>query len=236
MATFAEVFDNLGGGLRIAGNLISQPITRSHFRFWGARQEDRQRTLPGDERVPNSIVTTTLATTINAPASEVWGWIAQLGQERGGMYSYELLENFVRCQMHNADRVVPEWEMQVGDRMRMGPQGYPVNQVVALERNRWLLMAGADLKTGIADPPPQPGQTTYVNYTWVLYLDEQPDGTTRLISRTRLDYAPRTFGFKLMWEVFTDPIGCAMTRKMLLTIKQRVEQLSRKSLSQTMAV
>ena len=36
--------------------------------------------------------------------------------------------------MHNADRVVPEWEMKVGDQMRMGPQGYPVNQVVALER------------------------------------------------------------------------------------------------------
>jgi hypothetical protein len=29
-----------------------------------------------------------------------------------------------------------------------------------------------------------------------------------------------------MWEVFTDPIGCVMTRKMLLTIKQRGEQLN----------
>jgi len=26
-----------------------------------------------------------------------------------------------------------------------------------------------------------------------LYLDERPDGTTRLIARTRLAYAPRTF-------------------------------------------
>lgn len=224
MATVHEILDNLGGVLRIAGNLISQPITRSHFRFWGATQSDRQRTLPGDERVPNPIVTTTLAITIAAPASAVWGWIAQLGQERGGMYSYELLENIAKCKMRNADRVVPAWEMKVGDRMRMGPQGYPVNQVIALERGRWLLMAGADLKTGIAAPLPQPGQTEYVNYTWVLYLDEQLDGTTRLISRTRLDYAPRTFGFKLIWEVFTDPIGCVMTRKMLLTIKQRVAQ------------
>lgn len=224
MATLHEILDNLGGALRIAGNLISQPITRSHFRFWGATQADKQRTLPGDERVPNPIVLTTMAITINAAASEVWPWIAQLGQERGGMYSYELLENLARCQMRNADRVVPEWEMQVGDQMCMGPQGYPVNQVIALERGRWLLMAGADLKTGIAAPLPQPGQTDYVNYTWVLYLDERPDGTTRLISRTRLDYAPRTFGFKLIWEVFTDPIGCVMTRKLLLTIKQRVEQ------------
>jgi hypothetical protein len=225
MATLHEILDNLGGALRIAGNLVTQPVTRSHYRFWGATNEERERILPGDERVPNSIVTTTLAITIDAPASAVWPWVAQLGQERGGMYSYELLENIARCQMHNADHIVPEWEMQVGDQMRMGPQGYPVNQVVALEHGHWLLMAGADLKTGIADPLPQPGQTTYVNYAWVLYLDEQPDGTTRLISRTRLDYAPRTFAFKLIWEVFTDPIGCVMTRKMLLTIKQRVEQL-----------
>jgi hypothetical protein len=88
-------------------------------------------------------------------------------------------------------------------------------------------MVGADLKTGIADPLPQPGQTTSINYGWVLYLADRPDGTTRLISRTRLDYAPRTFAFKLIWEVFTDPIGCVMTRKMLLTIQQRVEQSQR---------
>jgi hypothetical protein len=107
---------------------------------------------------------------------------------------------------------------------------------VALERGRWLLMAGADLKTGIAAPLPQPGQATYINYTWVLYLDARPDGTTRLISRTRLVYAPRTFAAKLMWEVFTDPIGCVMTRKMLLTIRQRAEQAHQQAVPQTAAV
>ena len=86
MATLHEILDNLGGALRIAGNLILQPITRSHYRFWGATKEDKQRTLPGDERVPDPMVLTTLAITINAPASEVWPWVAQLGQERGGMY------------------------------------------------------------------------------------------------------------------------------------------------------
>ena len=236
MATLHEILDNLGGALRIAGNLISQPLTRSHFRHWGATEEELRRQLPGDERVPAPNIFTTMAITINAPANSVWPWVAQLGQERGGMYSYELLENLARCQMRNAERVVPEWEMQVGDQMRMGPPGYPVNQVVALERGHWLLMAGADFKTGIADPLPQPGQTTYTNYAWVLYLGERPDGTTRLISRTRLAYAPPAFAAKLMWEVITDPLGCTMTRKMLLTMKQRAEQLNRQPLTQTTAV
>jgi hypothetical protein len=236
MATSYEILDNIGGALRIAGNLILQPVTRSHYRRWGATDDEMRRTLPGDERVPAPNVTTTLAVTIHAPASEVWPWMAQIGQERGGLYSYELLENLARCRIHNADRIVSEWELKVGDQMRMGPPGYPVNQVVALEHGRWLLMAGADFKTGVAEPLPQPGQTTYTNYAWVLYLDEQPEGTTRLIARTRLAYAPRTFAAKLMWDVITDPLGCTMMRKMLLTIKQRVEQLNRRSTPQTTAV
>jgi hypothetical protein len=223
MANLKEVFDNLGGAVRIAGYLIFRPLVKARYHNWGATADDLTRSLPGDERVPCSMVTNNLAVTIHAKAADVWPWVAQLGQERGGMYSYELLENLVGCKMRNADRVHPEWEMKVGDLMRMGPPNYPVDQVVALERGHWLLMAGANPKTGAVDPI-EPGQATYTNYTWLLYLDERPDGTTRLISRSHLDYAPRTFGFKLIWEVFTDPIGCVMTRKMLLTIKQRAEQ------------
>jgi hypothetical protein len=57
----------------------------------------------------------------------------------------------------------------------------------------------------------------------VFFLEERPDGTTRLITRNHLDYAPRTYALKLTWEWFTDPIGFVMTRKMLLGIKQRAE-------------
>ena len=149
MATLYEVLDNFGGALRIAGNLIFQPITRAHYRCWGATNDEVRRALPGDERVPHPQITTTLGITIHAPASDVWPWLAQLGQERGGMYSYELLENLARCQMHNAERIVPEWEMKVSDQMRMGPPGYPVNQVIALERGRWLLMAGPISRRGL---------------------------------------------------------------------------------------
>ncbi|MFN8595093.1 MAG: hypothetical protein U0559_02790 [Anaerolineae bacterium] len=226
MANIKEVLENIGGAGRIGGYIILRPLIKARYQNWGATAEDKTRPLPGDERVSQPLVTNNLAITINAKAADVWPWIAQLGQERGGMYSYELLENLIGCKMHNAEQVKPEWEMKVGDLMRMGPPNYPVDQVVALERGHWLLMAGANPKTGVVDPI-LPGQTTYTNYTWLLYLDERPDGTTRLISRSHLDYAPRSFGFKLIWEVFTDPIGCVMTRKMLLTIKQRVEQSKR---------
>ncbi len=160
MTTIKDVLENIGGALLIAGNIVLQPSTRTHYRRWGATDDEVKRPLPGDERVPNPLTTSTLAVTIHAPACEVWPWVAQIGQERGGLYSYELLENLARCKMRNANRIVPEWELQVGDLMRMGPPGYPVNGVISLERGHWLLMAGADLKTGIVDPLPQPGQTT----------------------------------------------------------------------------
>ncbi len=223
MTTVKDVFENLGGAALIAGSIILRPLVRRRYSRWGATEAEVNGSLPGDERVPRSLVTTDAAITIKTQAVDVWPWIAQLGQERGGMYSYELLENLIGCKMRGVDRVHPEWGMKVGDLMRMGPPGYPVDQVVALERNHWLLMAGADPKTGQAPPLPQPGDTAYVNATWLLYLNEQSDGTTRLISRNRLDYAPRSFGLKLIWEVFTDPIGCVMSRKMLLTIKRLAE-------------
>lgn len=222
MTNAIELIDNLAGATMIGGTVILRPLLASRFRRWNTSGGETTRALPGDERVPAPLVTQTLAVTINAPPASVWPWIAQIGQERGGMYSYELLENLARCQMHNADRVVPEWELQVGDLVRLGPPGYPVHKVVGLERGRWLLLAGADIKTGEVSLP-QPGQAEYTNYSWVFYLQDRRDGATRLITRNHLDYAPRTFALKLVWEWFTDPIGFVMIRKMLLEIKKRAE-------------
>lgn len=223
MATLVDVLDNAGGAAMIAGTVILRPLLQNRYRRWHTSGDEATRTLPGDERVPNPLVTQTLAVTIDASPASVWPWLAQIGQERGGLYSYELLENIARCQMRNAVRIVPAWELRVGDLVRLGPPGYPVHQVVGLERGRWLLLAGADIKTGQAPELPKAGQTTYTNYSWVFYLHELSNGATRLITRNRLDYAPRSFGLRLMWEWFTDPIGFVMTRKMLLGIKQRAE-------------
>ena len=41
---------------------------------------------------------------MRAAAAEVWPWIAQLGQGRGGFYSYDILENLLGCDIHSADR------------------------------------------------------------------------------------------------------------------------------------
>ena len=219
MTSFTEILENAGGALMIIGTVIFRPLLVSRYRRWNTIGDETTRNLPGDERVPTPLVTQTLAVTILTSPASVWPWLAQIG-----MYSYELLENIARCQMHNADSIVPEWELQVGALVRLGPPGYPVHKVVDMEHGRWLLLAGADLKTGEVPDLPTPGQAEYTNYSWVFFLQERPDGSTRLITRNHLDYAPRSFALKMIWEWFTDPIGFVMTRKMLLEIKQRAEK------------
>lgn len=71
---------------------------------WGASDAEVQMTFPGDIYIDSSSVTSTRAITIQAPVSQVWPWVLQLGQERGGFYSYTFFENLFGANMVNADR------------------------------------------------------------------------------------------------------------------------------------
>jgi hypothetical protein len=101
---------------------------------------------------------TTWAVTIHAPPAAIWPWIVQMGQGRGGLYSYELLENLAGSDLHNADRIHPEWQhLAVGDAIRPVPEGYlgladsPKYTVAAIEPNRFLVLDG--FVTFVLSPP-----------------------------------------------------------------------------------
>jgi hypothetical protein len=51
---------------------------------WGATGEERAATLAGDDLIPTPDLTATRAITVGTSADQVWPWIAQLGQGRGG--------------------------------------------------------------------------------------------------------------------------------------------------------
>ncbi len=147
MAKAKEILESIGAAFMIFGTIVLRPFLRLRYCRWGAKDDEVKRALPGDERMPHPMTEKLQAITISAPAHDVWPWIAQIGQERGGLYSYELLENMIGCKMRSADRIVPEWALQAGDDVRFGPKGYPVQKVIAVEPNRSLVMAGADPKT-----------------------------------------------------------------------------------------
>jgi hypothetical protein len=66
---------------------------------WGAELEDEKREVPGGELLPNEGTPILHAVTIDAPVEKVWPWLAQLGQDRAGFYSYGWLENLAGCEM-----------------------------------------------------------------------------------------------------------------------------------------
>ena len=66
----------------------------------------------------------THAVAIDASADRVWRWVIQMGQGRGGMYSYDWLENLLRLDMHSADRIDPALQLlALGDEIRLVPEG-----------------------------------------------------------------------------------------------------------------
>jgi hypothetical protein len=79
-------------------------ILRRRCLRWAASDEEVGAALPGDELVPHADLTATRAITVRTLPDGVWPWIVQLGQGRGGFYSYDLLENLAGCDIHSADR------------------------------------------------------------------------------------------------------------------------------------
>lgn len=59
------------------------------MRSWGATIVEQTRTLPGDELVAQAGVQITQALAVAAPVEEIRSRLAQIGQDRGGFYSYE---------------------------------------------------------------------------------------------------------------------------------------------------
>jgi len=183
-----------------------------HLR-WGATTGETTRSLPGDELLKTPKQTATRAVTIEAPADEVWPWLVQIGQGRGGFYSYDYLENLIGCDIHNADRILPEFQqLAVGDKVRLGKEGYPFYTVAAIEPKKYLLLRGGDPE----EEPPT------VEDFWLFYLDEIDADTTRLIARNQRDYEPTVANF-IIWQVITEPLHFLMEQKMLRGVKSRVE-------------
>jgi hypothetical protein len=106
------------------------PVAAAHallpwYRRWGTRDDERAAPLPGDDIVGRARTDYTMAITILATPSEIWPWLIQMGQGRGGFYTHEWIENLLGADIHNADRIVSRWQQfAVGDIVRLTPNPY----------------------------------------------------------------------------------------------------------------
>lgn len=202
------------GAALMAVHLAFGPILHRWRTRWGATSFEVRQHLPGDDLVPSPTWSYNHAITIKAPRATVWQWLVQLGQGRGGFYSYEGLENLVGCDIHNVTEIRPELQhLEVGETIRMQPDGFGP-KVMMLKPARALVLGGA---------PDPTGSTA----TWAFYLLSCADGTTRLIERGR-HAVGRGLAARLGWGPYLiDPIGFVMSRRMLKTIKRLAEGSAR---------
>jgi hypothetical protein len=197
-------------------------LWRSRMLRWGATQEEFRLSLPGDQLIGEPVLCTTRATLIDAPPEKIWPWLAQMGQGRGGFYSYEWLENLVGLDIHNSDRIIPELqELKPGDLIPFW-RGAGVN-VVEMEPDRLLLLAGT-LTPGKGTQA-EAGTRAEVGGTWVFSLERAGSGVTRLVIRTRVAPFPPTWLSKVLVRLLLEPAHFIMERRMLLGIKERAEAL-----------
>ncbi len=170
---------------------------RPLHRRWGTTAEERAKRLPSDDAVPHPERRLTRAITVYAPVQVVWPWLAQLGQDRGGFYSYDWLENLAGCNIHSADRIHPEWQQRVvGDKVMLAPS-------LGMEVNVF-----------------EPNRTMVLQQWWGFNLEAVDAQTTRFYARS-YDMA---YPVQLLYILFIEIPHLIMEHRMMYGIKRRAEQ------------
>jgi hypothetical protein len=185
-------------------------VARRRLLRWGATDAEVGRSLTGDELVPVPDLAATRAITIRAGVDDVWPWIVQLGQGRGGFYSYDGLENLAGCDIHSALQINPDWQhVDVGDAVRLAPE--LALTVAVIKPPRSLVLHGGSLP-GAATAP--------YEFSWTFDLSPVSETTTRLVVRER--YAYTRWWARFVAEPVTI-VSFVMSHRMLRGIRDRAE-------------
>lgn len=210
MSSTARVLRTLTGGAALTAGYV---LARQRALRLGATQVERSVGLPGDELLPEADLVATRAITVRAPASAVYPWLLQLGQGRGGFYSYDALENLFGLDIHSADRIDPELqELAVGDPVRLAE---PVALTVArLDPDHAVVLHG--------DGPPLPDEDVPpFAFVWSFVLRPGPlPDTTRLMVRERYAYLEPWARLEVEGASW---VSTLMTERMLRGIRDRAE-------------
>lgn len=167
---------------------------------WGAIDEEVARPMPGDDLVASPTFNATRAVTVMARPEEIFPWIAQLGFDRAGWYSYDWIDNLGRP---SANVILPQFQgLRAGDLIPLYREmGFRVREI---EPPRYMLWVSTDS-----------------SWCWGLY--PAADGSTRLITRVRLTY--RWLSPSILFSPILDAGEIIMMRKCMLGIKERAEAL-----------
>jgi hypothetical protein len=164
-----------------------------------AAAENKWR-VEGDEIISDARARLTHATTIDAPPKDVWPWLLQMGCQRAGWYSWDVLDN---GGVRSADHIIPELQhLAIGDTLPARPVGAEGFEVLRIVPERALVLSGTSPKWA---------------GTWAFVLEPLGSNKTRLVTRYRAAYPP-SISMQIMLPVLAT-VHAFMERKQLRTIK-----------------
>lgn len=167
---------------------------------------DRAWRIEGDDLVPEPRGQLTHATTIDAPPADVWPWLVQMGCQRAGWYSWDVLDN---GRVRSADHIIPELQhLAIGDVLPARPVGDVGFEVLRIIPDRALVLRGLS--------PDWPG-------TWAFVLEPLGANRTRLVTRYRAGL-PANRSTAMMMPVWS-AVHRFMETKQLRTIKHHAEHM-----------
>ncbi|WP_435612576.1 hypothetical protein [Streptomyces sp. bgisy159] len=207
-------------GVATAALALYGVFLRPRVLTWGATGEEAGRGYPGDDLVPDADASSTMATTLPAPPPAVWGWLVQMGCNRGGWYSWDRLDNGGHP---SAERIVEQWQdLHTGRHLDSLPSGDAWFVVAVLEPERTLVLRSlTTLPSGRPydrfDAPPR----AYTDAIWGFHLRPEPGGRTRLVVRTRGRSRPRPLT-RPMDILFWEPAHLIMQTRQFHNLRTRL--------------
>jgi hypothetical protein len=200
----------------------------------GVSDAEASGSLPGDEIIRHPMVEWTRGVTARTSAERIWPWLAQMGYGRGGWYTPEWIDLFANRWVFgirapfpkSADRLVSEFQhVAVGDLICDGPDYASFFRVEHVDPPHALVYRsirhprrGSPIDIDDPESPARVEQEllaggTYVDFTWALALNPLPGDRTRLLVRTRANYAPPAFGVLVLpLGIIDATYGVAMLR------------------------
>jgi hypothetical protein len=193
----------LGGmGIVLLVLILGYSTIRPLHLRWGATSEEVSRSMPGDLAGRRW----TRAITVAATPEQIWPWLVQWGQGRGGWYSYDWLENLLGMDIHTADRILPEYQnTAIGDPICMAANAC-ISFVSVIEPNQWFGWQSSDEN----DKPV---------WNFVFGLFPEDDSHTRLVMRESFDQDAMPPAVTFAIEI----PDAVMMQKALNTVKDRAE-------------
>ena len=167
------------------------------FEQWGARPEEIDGPVAGDDLVPDATLLATRSISLDAPPNEVYPWLAQMGFGKAGWYSYDWLDNLGR---RSATEIRPDWQVQEGEPVPGGPIAF----LAAVARPAEAFVLAIDRP----------------RLAFTLVYDLRGEGAgTRLVTRLRARL--RYPGGRLIERGLLGPGDGVMVRRQLLGLQMR---------------